>query len=283
MPSRRKNLTGAAIERRIKAGRGRGEGRNYLPWFDTTDLPSKGTSVQWYSPKLQRIHHVLSQGEYHYLLLLTYDSQVIDIREQFPLKLTDTQAIAESLGYRHPNERGEVVVMTTDFLLTIAHGHATRLVARTCKQASGLCSKRLFEKFEIERQYWAARGIDWGIVVTDRDVPDDTWRNIEWILEVWDIEHLEPMTRSEITQVADFLVCAVKKVKVATLSRLCSESDERLNQPPGTGLRMARFLFAKRVFLADLNLEISPDKPVSITVQPERLKGIFSGSTTSHD
>jgi hypothetical protein len=283
MPSRRKNLTGAAIERRIKAGRGRGEGRDYVPWLYTTDVPSKGTSVQWYSPKLQRMHHVLSQGEYHYLLLLTHASQVVDIREQFPLDLADTQAIAESLGYRHPTERGKINVMTTDFLLTIAHGHDTRLVARTCKPHSDLCGKRLFEKFEIERQYWAARGVDWGIVVTDRDVPGDAWRNIEWILEVWDIEHLEPMTHPEITQVADFLVYAVKKVKVPTLSRLCSQCDERLNQPPGTGLRMARFLFAKRVFLADLNVEISPDKPVSVTVQPERLKGIFNGTTTSHD
>ena len=283
MPSRRKDLTGPAIERRIKAGRGQGEGRNYSPWLFTTDVSSRGTSVQWNSPTQDRTQHGLSQGEYHYQLLLNYADRVLDIREQFPLELADTLAIAESLGFRHPNEHGKVIVMTTDFLLTIVDGHDTRTVARTCKQSTDLHGKRVFEKLEIERQYWAARGVDWGIVVTDRDIPDDMWRNIEWILEASDIEDLEPLTRAEITQVADCLVSVMKKVKVATLSRLCSGCDERLNKPPGTGLRIARFLFAKRVFLADINVEISPDKPVSITVQPERLKGIFDGSTSSHD
>jgi hypothetical protein len=283
MPSRVKNLTGDAVERRTKSGHGRGEGNDYKPWLRTTDISSRGTSVQWCSSKLERANHTLSQGEYRYLLLLKYSPSILDIREQFPLEVSETQAIARALGVRHPLIRGKVMVMTTDFLLTVKVGKDTIQVARTCKEKGDLKGERLFQKLEIERQYWEMRGVDWGLVVTDADIPEEIWRNIEWFLDCRRLEKLEPMTTAEVQSVALWLISEVRRAKIVTLSLLGIACDEVLDQPPGTGLKVARFLFANRVFLADIATRIWPDNPVSITVSPENLPRMLDGDDSSHN
>lgn len=283
MPSRVKNLTGEAIERRIKAGYGRGEGNDYKPWLRTTDVSSRGTSVQWCSSTLERENHDLSQGEYRYHLLLKYSPPVVDIREQFPLEVSETQVIARALGVRHPFIRGKVMVMTTDFLLTVKAGDDTILVARTCKQKKELKGKRLFEKLEIERRYWEARGVDWGLVVTDKDIPEAIWRNIAWFIECWKLERLEPLTATEVQSVARWLISEAHRAKIVTLSLLGIACDAALSQPAGTGLKVARFLMANRVLLADITTQIWPDSPVPITVFPENLPKVLNGNNSAHN
>ena len=40
-------------------------------------------------------------------------------------------------------------------------------VARTVKMKDELLKERVLEKFEIEREYWQRRDIDWGIVTEE--------------------------------------------------------------------------------------------------------------------
>ena len=51
------------IARRIKEGRGQGQGKNYMPWLTVQDVPSSGRSHRVYSHKTDRVHHLLSDLE----------------------------------------------------------------------------------------------------------------------------------------------------------------------------------------------------------------------------
>ncbi len=270
MPSRVKQLTGPAIQRRIKDGRGQGDGSNYKPWLYTTDVPSRGTSVQCWGPKSGRTHHLLSQGEYHYFLILTYAPCVVDIREQFPLHQPDTLLIAEALGYRHPANQGNPVVMTTDFLVTVQNDADRILIARTYKKKQDLHGTRLFQKLEIERRFWEDRGVNWGIV-TDADIAENMWRNVEWMFDCWNIEQLRPMTLAQVQTVATVLITKIQKHPLVTLSLLCESCDQLLGHLPGTALKVTRFLFANRVYQTDINVRICTSQPVTIHVFPQNL------------
>jgi hypothetical protein len=80
--------------RRIKEGRGTGEGAGYKPWITTHDFPSKGQVCRAKGQTTGRIHHMMSSLERDLFLILDYDPDVTDIREQYPLKLEDTLLIA---------------------------------------------------------------------------------------------------------------------------------------------------------------------------------------------
>lgn len=87
---------------------------------------------------------------------------MIDIREQYPLPLNATRAIAQERNIAHPvHPRGKhEIVMTTDFLLTVQCDDHTLYHARTFKYAEeiNVQSNRVFEKLEIERLYWKPKG-----------------------------------------------------------------------------------------------------------------------------
>ena len=149
-----------------------------MPWILIHDLASKGYSTRIFSQKTNRIHHLLSHNELYYFCLLDWSPHVLDIREQFPLRLTETLEIAAQAGIKHPwdNNSRFPYVMTTDFLITTDRG----LIARTVKSTQELSLKRIREKFEIERRYWKKCGIPWQIVTEDQ-IDVIKAKNILWL------------------------------------------------------------------------------------------------------
>ena len=164
--------------KRLKEGRGQGELASYKPWLTIHDLASKGYATRIYSQKTGRIHHLLSHNELYYFCLLDWSPNVKDIREQFPMRLTETLEISSAAGIRHPwdNRSHFPYVMTTDFLITTENG----LIARTVKEKQELSDLRILEKFEIERRYWASCGISWKIVTEDQ-IDITKAKNILWL------------------------------------------------------------------------------------------------------
>ncbi|MCT4594727.1 MAG: TnsA endonuclease N-terminal domain-containing protein [Anaeromicrobium sp.] len=105
---------------RLKEKRGLGRGINYIPWIKVHEVPSRGRKHRVLGVKHKRIYHFLSDLEYYFYLLQIFDSNVVEIREQFPLlSLETTKLIAEELNIRHPSVGGRDIVMTTDFLITV--------------------------------------------------------------------------------------------------------------------------------------------------------------------
>ena len=171
------------IEKLIKEGRGQGVGIEYKPWIRIQDVPSKGRSTRLKGIKTGRQHEFLSDMETNYFYILEYSNEVMDIREQFPLlPIEETLTIADELGIEHPQnpKTGEVIVMTTDFLVTLNNDDKCSDVARTIKSKDDLLNKRIIEKFEIERVYWERRKINWRIV-TEEEIDKTIAHNISYV------------------------------------------------------------------------------------------------------
>ena len=162
--------------RYLKEGRGQGTGADYRPWICIHDFPSRGVSARVPGRTTGRIHHLLSRNEEYYFYILDADPDVLDIREQFPLRLTETMEISRRLNIRHPWKGSFPFVVTTDFLVTRTDG----LHARTVKCSDELEKPRVIEKFTIEHAYWKAHGIDWKIV-TEKQISRDRALNCQWL------------------------------------------------------------------------------------------------------
>lgn len=160
----------------LRDGCGQGTGADYKPQITIHDLPSQGVSARVFGHTTGRIHHLLSRLEEYYFYLMDFDPDVLDIREQFPLRLTETLEIASCLNIRHPQMGSFPYPITTDFLITREDG----LHARTVKPSAELEKRRVLEKFSIECQYWKEKCIDWKIV-TEKDINWNRARNLQWL------------------------------------------------------------------------------------------------------
>jgi hypothetical protein len=91
------------IDRHIEKGFEQGSQELYVPWLRVQDVPSQGRSRKVHGVKVDRLHHLLSDLEYGYLLVAEFSPEVLDIREQFPLLPVPTlQSIAHALSIRYP-------------------------------------------------------------------------------------------------------------------------------------------------------------------------------------
>jgi len=263
MAKRRRKTDESAIEKRIREGRGQGRGPDYKPWLLTQDVPSIGLATRILGWKTGRIHHLLSKLELYEFFVNEWFTHVLDIREQYPLfPITETLAIARACGIRHPIVPGtkQPAVLTTDFVLTFANGMERIEIARTVKYADDLSSQRTLEKLEIERRYWRARNIDWGIV-TERDIPHVLAKNVEILHNHRNITHRLPLTQDEIHDVAVVLTSKVMQ-GTDSLRHIAIACDKRLGLELGTCLTLAYHLVATKQWAIDMNVPIEPGKPL---------------------
>lgn len=210
---KRHNILERDVQRWISQGLGQGERTEYKPWFYVDDVPSQGRSTRPFCITTGREHHLLSDIETSVMLYADYDLRVSDIREQYALlSREETLAIARQLGVKHPMYRGTnvPVVMTTDMVLTCKDHGSTWMCARSVKSSSeidGAHAKRLLEKAEIERQYWARRNVHWKFI-TELEISHTRLKNLEW-LNVYgklDQQQLQQKMRQ-------FLICIKKYLK----------------------------------------------------------------------
>ena len=154
---------------RYKKGLGQGYRENYLSWLIFTDFSSKGITSYRRGIKIDRFYLCFSTLEYYTLRTLEQFSQILDIREQFPLlNKRKFLAIANRLGIdppRNPKTRTPIIT-TSDFFLTLKNRNAVRSV----KPSKDLESKRTLEKIELERTYWLEEGVDDFSIITEKDI-----------------------------------------------------------------------------------------------------------------
>ena len=75
---RRKSRWSQSVQmRRLKEGRGIGEGAEYKPYITTHDFPSKGQVCRVRGETADRIHHLMSSLERDLFLILDYDPMPI--------------------------------------------------------------------------------------------------------------------------------------------------------------------------------------------------------------
>ena len=255
-----------AIEKRLAEGRGRGHGADYRPWIDVRDVPSSGLASRIPGRTTGRVHHVFSNIEADCFYLLDYHDQVIDVREQFPLlPIEETQQIAADLGVRHPTVPGAQtsVVMTTDFVATVLRPPSgAGDLAIACKPSSRLADPRTLEKLEIERRYWAARSVAWG-VVTERDLPRSAVESVRWIVAVGGITGVIDPER--VDALTNHLRARLAAAPDVALADVCAAEDDRIGLAPGSCLTLARYALATKRWFVDLSdgtTTVRPDRPL---------------------
>lgn len=249
------------FETYIKEERGKGRDKNYKPWITTQDVPSIGRRSRILGWKTNRLHHFLSDHETRYLYILDWADDVIDIREQFPLiDLEVAQTIASDMGVRYPTDRKSnfPYILTTDFLITIYNNGQYKDVARTIKPAKELDKKRVIELFEIERRYWAAKGIDWGIV-TEHEIPKILTGNIEHYHSDFQLEPTSEVELPQMFRIADLLKEKLHSTSHSVLE-VTSNLDKDLQIEIGTCLRIFRYLVARKEIQIDLTQKINLSK-----------------------
>lgn len=258
MSKRANRWTEDKIARYYAEGRGSGELLNYKPWLNVQNVPSAGRVHRLKGWKTNRIHHLLSDLERDYFYLLDWADDVIDIREQFPLDREKTIQIAEKKQIDHPTDSvtQTPIVCTTDFLITIRKGNAILHVARTIKPSEKLNDKRVIEKFEIERQYWADAGVDWGIV-TELDLPKEICKNIGWC-------HRSYHSEEDDVNLAFTLYEYIKNDSKPILEML-SSFDKQYAYESGMALYLFKYLIAHKY------IGIEMDKPLNLRVPVSQL------------
>ena len=77
--------------------------------------------------------------------------KTIDIREQYPIPISDSLEICRQLGIKHPQVSGKLKVVTTDFLFDF---NSQKQLALSVKYIDELADPRVMDKLQIEKSYW---------------------------------------------------------------------------------------------------------------------------------
>lgn len=258
MSKRRLTWTQERFEQFVKDGRGQGRGQDYKPWLTIHDFPSEGRSTRSPGWKTNRIHHFLSDQEMRYFYLVEWSDMVIDVREQYPLLDIDLAIqIAEDMVIRYPTDSvsGVPYVLTTDFMLTLEENGRSVEVAHTIKHSKKLDEKRVVEKLELERRYWATKEVEWGIV-TEKEIPLVLARNIEWLHSAYRMESTKDVSLPEML----FISSILKKrllMSVTPISKVTTELDKEMNLEIGTSLYIFKHLVARKEIVLDMQSKIN--------------------------
>lgn len=238
----------------LREGRGTGEGANYLPWVQIHDFPSRGISSRPLGIKTGRVHHLLSRNEDDYFTLQDHNDNVLDIREQFPLRLTETLQIASKLNIKHPRVNGFPFVLTTDFLLTTRNGTK----ARTVKMVADLEKPEVREKFAIEYEYWRSKNVDWKIV-TEEQINSEKARNLRWLDSSAPLNSI--IQDPALLQDALHLFQTLYRDLTIPFSDILCGVESFYNLPAGTSIAIFKHLIRTHTVSVNLDQKINLSEP----------------------
>lgn len=261
MPYSNREWNQDKFEKLKKEGRGQGLGKNYKPWVMIYDVPSIGRRARDPRWKTGRLHHVLSDYETRYFYLLEWADSVVDIREQYPLlDLETAQTIASDMGVKYPTDKksGFPYVLTTDFFVTINNGQVKE-IARTVKPSNELSRRRVIEKFEIERRYWTAKGVDWGIV-TEHEISKTVAENVRNIHADYNLEPTQELSLAQLYWVANLLKERLQ-ISRHSIAVTTTNLDQEMNYESGTCLRVFKHLLARKEVIMDMSRKINFTEP----------------------
>lgn len=242
-------------------------GKDYKPCILIQDVPSKGRSSRPCGIKTGRQHEFLSDLERNYFMVLEFIDDVVDIREQFPLKLGETLLIAEELGLAHPTDTKtkEPIVMTSDFCITLKKGNSTQDIIRTAKYKKELIDRRVMEKFYIEEKYWERHGLDWGIV-TEEEINKNYSQNLSDILDYYDLNDNHAFKEISFEEKDDIIIAFLQRIvgSEKNIREISSLFEKDLQLEKGAGITLFKHLVARKYINIDLFSPLRLDKYIQI-------------------
>lgn len=257
-------------DNKLKNGRGQGHGENYRPFKTVRDAKSSDRCHRYKGHKSKRLHHLPKDIDRNYFFILEWSYKVLDIREQFPLELTETISIADRLEIKHPidSKTNAPSVITTSFLIDVLSEGQSILKARSLTSSRQLGSPQIIALKEIERTYWTERGVDWGIV-TELEIPIALTKNISWIYNAINRESVPSLTAGILSQIETALYAEIKCNPRKPLAHAALAVDGRLGLEAGTSLFIVKHLIATQQWKVDMCKEILTDQPLLFTRESE--------------
>ncbi|MDM0068783.1 TnsA endonuclease N-terminal domain-containing protein [Variovorax sp. J31P207] len=252
----------ARVQRFIAEGRGAGMGASYLPWLQIQDVPSSGRSHRPFGVKSKRVHHLLSDGEWKCFLKLEADTQVEEIREQFPMDRFETFRLAQKLGLRHPRTLdGTPYVMTLDFLVTIRMPGGQRLVPYTFKYDPETLSPREQELMDITRAFWHSHAMELQLI--DQGFFDEPFNlNYDSVRGYYDISQFAFIEVVDVSGLVQGLLQEVLAQSEASLAKSCRMLAGSFHTTPNVVYQIAMHLVARGSLRVDLS------SPVGLELLP---------------
>ncbi|MBY6271211.1 MAG: heteromeric transposase endonuclease subunit TnsA [Bacillaceae bacterium] len=253
----RYDWTLSKLHRFLSEGRGKGKGSEYRPWLTVYDLSSRGRATRVLGWKTNRIHHLMTENELLYFYLLEWNDEVLDIREQYPLLgLFEMQHILDTrlLKRLYNKKTGVPYVIITTFLITVSGVNGKhRYIARSIKDKSDFNKPIVQDLFEIQRRYWEANGIDWGVVIPEL-IPRVKAKNIEWLhpfrdLTKWgfDVDRVQRLSERFLYAFNEY----------EPVRDICMRFDFLNKLPKGTGLTIYKHLVANKQIRININSRIT--------------------------
>jgi len=186
--------------------------------------------------------------------MLEWEDTVIDIREHFPL-LDVQDTIKEKADLRFDlftdKDSGVPYVINTNFLITLKNSNGSNLYfARTVKMVSELEKKKTLERLEIERRYWAAKGVDWGIV-TQKEISNTFAKNIEWVHPSLYSYQERGFSQEEMIYMSSVLIERLID-NTHSIRKITADFDKEFNYESGIGLFVFKFLVASKQIDIDM-------------------------------
>src|SRR5437762_3055221 len=251
----------------IMRGYGQGTGQGYKPWLDEEKIWAHKPVTSLKGWTTGRVHYLVGELAHPYFYLVEWSERVLDIREQYPLfPLEETLTIAKSLGIRHPvhGQTRKPVVLVTDFLLTVRQEGESVQQARALASVASLEDQRTLNLLEIERQYWQARGIDWGIA-TEREIPSAFASNVHALhghMKNDLSSYLSEDRMAILPELVPFLTHRVREERNQPMNQLTRRCDTHFGCALGTSLTVAYHLLATRKWRIDMQVPINPHLPL---------------------
>lgn len=225
--------------------RGKGIGKDYQPFIFIQELSSSGESVRVLGSVTGRTHHLLSGIELAAFTIFDWHRATLDIREQFPLPIEDTLNICNQLGIKHPQIRGNLRVVTTDFLIDLSN---RKPLALAVKSVSSLSDVRTIEKLQIEKTYWENQGIEWRLF-TDHEVSKQLKENLLWLRPMLNEDNNEVLVDAD--EVYAFLA-RIEGFKGLAATKACARLDDLYGVEPGSHLHVLRYGVARHLISAPI-------------------------------
>ena len=221
--------------------------KDYQPFVKVADISSLGRSHRVFGHKNKRTHHLLSDLELAVFLLFEWHNKTEDIQEQFPLDLNVTKQIADSVGIKHPSQKGELKTMTTDFYVISKNTKSiTSQLALQAKYSKDLDNARTIEKIELERRYWEQKDVDFKII-TEKDIPKAVTDNIKWLYPSKN-PYLITIDENDFT----FYSEQMTKYSYLKIIDFCIKIDSAYDYPLGTALSKLKSLIAQGYMSFDI-------------------------------
>ncbi len=154
---------------KLAKGIGLGSGAKFKPWESFRSEGRAGTSRIRKGLKTGRVHDLPSASHRALFMLNERRSDVLDIREGFPiLQLDHTLQLCAQMGVAHPKKDGLPDPVVIDFLITRRIEDELVFQAQTLFSGSALDAGQQPSLLDVQRAWCQPKGIDWyGVSTTE--------------------------------------------------------------------------------------------------------------------